>query len=250
MPPTAPCSITQVTAPCRPSSSRTRGTLALMPEADVHRPALPQLLRDAAGDDLGRVEFGRPEGVERTEQLARDRGVIGGGRGLQLVRGLDDDVDQDPGHAHVMGFERAALRDALDLRDDEAARGAGRKRHLHRAQRRALLLEAEVAVLVGRGGADDGHIGLDRGEMQPSPLLRIPHASQGVVRVRSRSSRSRPARDRRRYPCPPWSAPRAAWPPPRAACRRRCPRARSRRHLFGMIICQIRGGSALVGPEG
>ena len=31
-PPTAPCSITQVTSPCRPSSSRMRGTLAEMPK--------------------------------------------------------------------------------------------------------------------------------------------------------------------------------------------------------------------------
>ena len=31
-PPTAPCSITQVTSPCRPSSIRMRGTLAEMPK--------------------------------------------------------------------------------------------------------------------------------------------------------------------------------------------------------------------------
>ena len=40
-PPTAPCSRTQVTAPCAPSSNRMRGTLAAMPKPMLA--AIPQV---------------------------------------------------------------------------------------------------------------------------------------------------------------------------------------------------------------
>ena len=62
------------------------------------------------------------------------------------------------GHLHLPGVERAALGDALDLRDDHAARVARGHGNGQRFERERLALHGEVAVRVGRGRADDAHV--------------------------------------------------------------------------------------------
>ncbi len=157
-----------MTAPCNPSSIRTRGTFALIAKADIHGPALLQLLRHATGDHLGRIELRNAEGVERAEQFAGNRRIMGGGGGLQLVGRLDDDVDEDARHADVVGFERSVLGDALDLRNHEAAGGARGERHFHGTQRGTFMFEGKVAVLIRSGRADDRDIRVDRTEVKPA----------------------------------------------------------------------------------
>ncbi len=172
-PPTAPCSITQVTAPCRPSSSRMRGTLAEMP-----KPRLTQLppcssCATRRAIDLLDVEFRHAERIERPEDFAGDRRIVERLRRLLLV-GIDDDViDQHARHAHVMRLQRAFLGDALDLRDDDAAIVAGGQRLIETAEIGALVLIGQVAALVGGRRADDRHLRHDRLEITASPRPRI-----------------------------------------------------------------------------
>ena len=253
MPPTAPCSITHVTLPCCPSSSRTRGTLAEMPK--------PMLTAQPARSSCATRRAMTLAGVE----LRRAEGVAAGGttrprspdhrRSPWSATGPAPRRSRRPGYpapARHAACSDAALRDPLDLRDDETARIAGGQRHLHRAQRGALVLEGQVAVLVGGRGADDRDIGAGcAGKCSQSSPVEVHPPHQRLAPGPRRSSRSPPARGRRRSPCRPWSARRAAWPRPRAACRTRCPRGRSRpRPVSARIICQISGGSALVGPDG
>ena len=161
-PPTAPCSITQVTLPCWPSSSRMRGTLAEMPKPMLTAMPSRKLHRHAARDHLLDVQLRHAEGRQRPEDLARYRRVVGRQRRLQLVGRDDDVVDQHAGHTHVMRLQRAVLDDALHLRDDDAAIVARRQRLFEPAEIGAFVLVGEVAALVGGGGADDRDVGHDR----------------------------------------------------------------------------------------
>ena len=73
--------------------------------------------------------------------------------------GVDDDsVHQAARNLHQPGVQRPPLLNALHLRDHPTAAALRRQRHRGDAQADRLVLEAEVAVLVGRGPADDGHV--------------------------------------------------------------------------------------------
>ena len=124
-------------------------------------------MRDAARDDLGDVELRRLERRQRPEDLAGDRRFVGRMRRLQLVGRDDDDVDQHAGHDDVVRPQRARRGEALDLRDDEAAVVAHRKRLIERPENAAFVLVGEIAALVGGGGADDRDVGNDGREEQP-----------------------------------------------------------------------------------
>ena len=153
-------------------------------EADVDGPAVRQFHGDAARDHLLDVEGGRAEGRERPEDLARDRRVVGCLRGLQLV-GIDDDVvDQNARHPHVVRLQSAVLDHALDLRDDDAAIGAGGHGLLQRAEIGALVLIGQVAAFVGAGGADDGDLRRDRREIKPFLAVELFDAHDRVGRRR------------------------------------------------------------------
>ena len=202
--------MTQVTAPCRPSSIRMRGTLAEMPKADVDRVAVAQFLRDAPRDHLGDVELRGLERGQRPEDFARNRRLIGRVRRLQLVGRDDDDVDQHAGHDDVVRTQRSRGGEALDLRDHEAAVVAHRERLIERTENAALVLVGEVAALVGGGRANDRDMGRDGREEQPVLAGEIDPADDRLRRRPWRSSRSLRARDRRTCPCRPWSARPAA----------------------------------------
>jgi hypothetical protein len=85
--------------------------------------------------------------------------------------GNDDAVDQDARNLDVSRVERTGGRDALDLRDDEplAVLGSRRQRQIVEGQR--LLFHRDVAVVVGRGAADDRDI--DRKRLVEQPGLAI-----------------------------------------------------------------------------
>ena len=136
-------------------------------EADIHRPAVLDLLRDATCDDLLNAEVHQVEAVERADQLARDRGVIGSGGGLQHVGRFDDVVDENSRNAHVMRPDRSVPRDTAHLCDDDAARVVGGKGHLHCPKISAFAFKAEIAALVRCGGANDRDIRVYRLEIKP-----------------------------------------------------------------------------------
>ena len=121
---------------------------------------------------FGMLNSGIAKRRQRPEHLAGDRRIVERLRRLHLVGRDDDVVDQDAGHEHVMRLQRAALGDALHLRDDDAAIVAGRERLVERAEIGALMLVGEVAALVGRGGADDRHLRHDGREDRASPRHR------------------------------------------------------------------------------
>ncbi len=111
-------------------------------EAEIDRPALLQLLRHAARDRLADPELHQGEARQRPEDFARDRRIIGRLRRLPLIGRLDDIVDENARHAHVMRLERPGLGDALHLRDDLAAGVMRRHRKIERAEIGAFLLES------------------------------------------------------------------------------------------------------------
>ena len=74
----------------------------------------------------------------------------------------DDAVDENAGYLHVPRTERAALGDALDLHDHEAAgisRRHGDRQHL---QCQRLFLHGDVAVGIGRRSPDDADVDRER----------------------------------------------------------------------------------------
>ena len=72
-----------------------------------------------------------------------------------------------------MGFQGTIPDDAFHLGDDDAAIVVGGHGEIERADIGAFVLEGEIAALVRRGGADDGDIGNDGGEIEPLFALEI-----------------------------------------------------------------------------
>ena len=96
----------------------------------------------------------------RTLISPENAGIVLRAEGLPVIFGLGhhDAVDQNAGDLDLARIEAAALGDALDLRDDDAAgivRGHGDGQRL---QRQRLLLHGEIAVGIGGGGADDADV--------------------------------------------------------------------------------------------
>ena len=101
----------------------------------------------------------------RHADLAGERRAVGLGERLHVVLGLlgdDDAVDEDAGDLHLPRIERAALGDALDLRDDDAARVARRHRDREAFERERLALHRDVAVGIGGGAAHDADVDRER----------------------------------------------------------------------------------------
>ena len=80
-------------------------------------------------------------------------------------------VDEDAGDLDLARVERAAVGDALDLHDDEAAGVARGHGDGERLQRQRLALHRDVAVGVGGGAAHDGDI--DREGLVEEVLLAV-----------------------------------------------------------------------------
>lgn len=148
-------------------------------KAQIGGLAALQLHRGAAGDDLFDAVFGQRKTVPGPHDLARDRRIIGGFGGLALI-GIDhDQIDQMARHMHVMGAQRAARGDALDLRDDQPAVVLGGDRLFHPAQIGAFVFIGQVAMFIGGRRPDDGHVGDDIGEMQPGLAIEFASENNG-----------------------------------------------------------------------
>ena len=107
------------------------------------------------------------EAGQRLRNLPADGRVVHRLRGLPLI-GIDHHmVHQMAGDADIVRPQVAGPDDALDLGDDDATVVACGHRLLQRAQQRAFVLIAQVAALIGRGGAQDGHVGRHSGKEQP-----------------------------------------------------------------------------------
>ena len=225
-PPTAPCSITQVTAPCRPSSIRMRGTLAEMPKPILTASPSRSSCATRRAITLATPNSGVSKDDSGPEDLARDRRLVGGVRRLHLV-GRDDDVRRPgrPARRRRAACSVPARGEALDLRDDDAAIVAHRERLVERAEIAALVLVGEIAALVGGRRADDRDVGDDRLERRASRRRRSRRGlTIGSAAARRVHRAALADADRRRCPCRPWSARPAASPPPRDACRTGCRR--------------------------
>ena len=143
------------------------GTIAEMPKPRLAVWPARELHRRAAGDELLDPVLGQREARPGPHDLARDRRVVGRLGGLLLL-GIDhDEVDQMPGHPHVVRPQRPRRGHALHLRDDQPAVVAHRDRLVEPAEIGALVLVGEVAALVRRGGAQDRHVRHDVGEVEP-----------------------------------------------------------------------------------
>jgi hypothetical protein len=98
--------------------------------------------------------------------------------------GDDDAVDEDAGHLDLARVKRAALGDALDLRDDDAAAVVRRHRDRQRLERQRLVLHRQVAVGVGGRRADDPDLNRERLVEEHLLAVDLHHADEVVLRRR------------------------------------------------------------------
>ena len=167
-PPTGPCSIVQVTAPCRPSSIRMRGTWAETPKPSAATSPCGELHRGAPRDHLLRCRTARPRarrGRPASRPRAPDR------RRVPVACICSGSTTTTSTSEHGTCTSRVAIApagtQALDLGDHEAAAVARGERQIERAERRGLVLHRDVAARVGGGAADDRDVGRDVAEVQP-----------------------------------------------------------------------------------
>ena len=109
------------------------------PEAEIDGGVDLQLGRGPASDYLFQTELDRLDVVEIAMDLAGQRRVVEGLRGLHLIGVDHDSVDKNPGNADVLRGQ-LVLRQPLDLGDDNAAVVVGGVRLIERAESAALLL--------------------------------------------------------------------------------------------------------------
>ncbi len=228
IPPTAPCSMAQVTASGWPSSSRI-GDHGADPEAEVGGLAAPELHRGTAGDDLFDAVLGQGEAGPGAHDLARDGGVVWRFAGLFLVRVKNDEVDQMARDADVVGAEGPGGSQAGDLCDYKAAVVAGGDGLFQAAEVGAFVFVGEVAVFHPRWWPEGCRRQPGCSGSEARSRLRTRHASLWAELPRARSSHSLRGLDQQRFPCPPWSIRRAGARRPRGACRIGCPKGRYRR---------------------
>ena len=75
--------------------------------------------------------------------------------------GDHDAIDEQARDPDLTGVQRRAIRDPLDLNDDDAAGVVHGHRDRERVERQGLLLHRDVAVDVGGRAADDGDIDVE-----------------------------------------------------------------------------------------
>jgi hypothetical protein len=116
--------------------------------------------RRPPGDYLLLVERQRLEPLERNANLPGEGGIVLGAVVLHVVLRLRDHhaIDDDAGDAHPPRVERPGLGNALHLAQHHAARIPGREGQGQDLEPHGFLLRRHIAVWVGRGAADEGHV--------------------------------------------------------------------------------------------
>ncbi len=171
-PPTTPDSTVSVIRSEMPSSAATLGIIAEMPtpRLTTSRGRSSKAARRRDHPPLGQ-RIGRDQRL-RHARLAAACGVVGGAVGLHLIRLEHDVVDQEAGDLDHLRMDRAALDDALHLADHGAAGIVHGLRDREILARRALMLHADIAVLVGRRAADDRDVRRG-GDAVEQPVLAV-----------------------------------------------------------------------------
>ena len=128
-------------------------------DAEVDDAVGLQLQRGAARDDLAlaRARSGSASRRRARASRRRRRRCRRCAKVCRWSRGVGDDhaVDQDAGDLDLARVQRAALGDALDLHDHQAAAVVRRHRDRQRLERQRLALHRDVAVGIGGGAAHD-----------------------------------------------------------------------------------------------
>ena len=129
-------------------------------DAEIDDAVGRQLERRAAGDDLARAVPHRRQRAGARADFGRIGRIVLGREGLPVVLRLRHHhaIDHHARHLHLPRIERAALGDALDLRDDDAAGIARRHGDGQSLERQRLLLHGQIAVGIAGGRPDDPDI--------------------------------------------------------------------------------------------
>ena len=129
-------------------------------DAQVDDAVGAQLEDRSAGDDLAGPHGGRLDGLDRYPVLTGIGRVVDFGKGLPVMLRLGDHhaVHQDAGDLDLAGVEGAGLGQALHLDNDETAAVAGGGGDGQRLEGQGLLFHGHIAVGIGGGAAQDGHI--------------------------------------------------------------------------------------------
>ncbi len=129
-------------------------------DAEVDDVAVAEFVGAAGGDPAAGagLEDAEIDGVERA--LADEIGIELAieGLGVQMGRGDDDGIDEDAGEADIFGIAGVIGDGAFDLSDDDAAVAFGGLGHGEDFTDQGFVLHGDIAVGIGRGAADEGHM--------------------------------------------------------------------------------------------
>ena len=117
--------------------------------------------------------LGKLEGLGRDAHLAADGRVVVGLRGLHGVGHNHDGIDENAGHAHALGGQRAGGNPALDLGDDHAAVVVRGQRDIVGAEKGALAFEGEIARFVGGRRADQCRVRVQGAQIEPLLAVKL-----------------------------------------------------------------------------
>ena len=122
-------------------------------DAEVDDAVAAQFEGRPAGDDLAVAHLHGGQGLHRHPDFAAERRVVDFGESLPVVLGggLHDTVHQDARDFDIAGIEAAALGDALDLHDNEAAGIARGRGNCQGLQGQGFALHGDIAVGISRG---------------------------------------------------------------------------------------------------
>ena len=142
-------------------------------EAEIDGFAVAELERGATGDHLLQAPLGQLECFGGDAHLAADGGVVVGLGGLHGVGDDHDGVDENAGHAHVLGEEGAGGDAAFDLGDDDAAVVVGGQGDIVGPEKGAFALEGEIAQLVGCGRPNQSYVRVQGAQIEPLLTVKL-----------------------------------------------------------------------------
>ena len=182
-PPTGPCSIVQVTWPCRSSSTRMRGTSAETPKPSAATSPTASSIR------RGAITFSMPNGAAssapRSTLTSPDKAGSYGVSVACIWSGSTTTTStSEQGTCTARVGSGAAVARRLTWAITEAAGVARGERQIERAERRRLVLHRDVAAGVRGGAANDRHVRPQRAKVQPLVAIELDHAHEVLARAR------------------------------------------------------------------
>ena len=152
-------------------------------DAEVHHRIRFQFERRAPGNDLARIEAERLQAVHRNADFAGIGRVVVRAEGLHVVGrvGHHDAVDKDAGHLDLARRQGVVGRDAFDLGNHQATAVVGSHRDGQAFEGERLVFHGQIAVGVGGGRADEGHVDRE-GRIEQVVLVVDLHAPDDIDR--------------------------------------------------------------------